>query len=334
MFNPTSCAPATIFVTTGSLEGATASLTAPFKVAGCSALAMKQRLGLRLTGKNQVTDGKHPGISATLTDIGGGANLRKVVAKLPLSLALDPDNAQALCKPEQRLARSCPAKSIVGRARGISVLPSPLTGPVYFVEATRRSAAGRVIRTFPNLWIPLSGDGVAIDITASSTVDSVGRLVTTFDRLPDAPITTFQLAIDGGKHGIITVSGKPGACDRSRVVDFQLTGQNDKVREMPVKASIDGCKPTITKTTTTNRGSVSVRVSGVGRGRLTLTGRSLGKSVRKLKSATEATIRAHLTANARATLRRTGRVKVAMTLTFAPAKGARTTIHATVLVRR
>ena len=110
-----------------------ANLTAPFKVAGCSALAMKQRLALRLTGKSQVTDGKHPGSSATLTDSGGGANLRKAVTKLPLSLALDPDNAQELCKPEQRLARACPAKSIVGRARAD-------------VGAARRADRARLLR--------------------------------------------------------------------------------------------------------------------------------------------------------------------------------------------
>jgi hypothetical protein len=333
MFNPTNCSPATVFVNTGSLEGATANLTTPFKIAGCAALDMKQRLALRLTGKGQVTDGKHPGISATLIDSGGGANLRKVVAKLPLSLALDPDNAQELCKPEERLARSCPAKSIVGRARATSVLPNPLTAPVYFVEATRRNAAGRVIRTFPNLWIPLSADGVTIDITASSAVDSLGRLVTTFDKLPDAPISNFQLTIDGGKHGIVAVSGKPGACDRSRVVDFQLTGQNSKAVEMPVTASIEGCKPKITKASA-RRGAVSLRVSGIGAGRLTLAGTSVVKAARTIKGSSEATISARLTAKARATLRRTGQMAIAVTVSFAPSKGARATLHKKMLLHR
>jgi hypothetical protein len=333
MVNPTGCAPATIFVNAGSLEGAMANLTTPFRVGGCSALAVKQRLALRLTGKGQTTDGKHPGISATMTDSSGGANLRKVVAKLPLSLALDPDNAQELCKPEQRLARACPAKSIVGNARATSVLPNALTGPVYFVEATRRGTTGRTIRTFPNLWIPLSADGVTIDITAKSTVDSTGRLVTTFDGLPDAPVNTFQLTIDGGKHGIIAVSGSPGSCDRDRIVDFQLTGQNDKVLELPVAAAIDGCKPKITKASV-SRGVMSVRVSGVGAGKLTLSGSSVVRSTRTLKAATAATIKARLTAKTRATLRRVGRAKVAVTVRFAPRKGKAVTLRKTMTIRR
>jgi hypothetical protein len=333
LFNPTSCAPATIFVNAGSLEGAIADLTAPFRIGGCSALAMKQRLALRLTGKTQITDGKHPGISATLTDSGGGANLRKAVTKLPLSLALDPDNAQELCKPEQRLARACPAKSIVGHARASSVLPDALTGPVYFVEATRRSSSGRTIRTFPNLWIPLSANGVAIDVTAGSAVDSLGRLVTTFDNLPDAPISTFQLTIDGGKHGIIVVSGKPSVCDRSRIMDTQFTGQNGKMIETPVTAAIDGCKPKVKRASASQR-AVSLRVSGVGAGRLTLSGKAVNKVTRTLKASTEATIKASLTASARATLRRTGRVKVAVTVKFVPRKGASTTMHKTLTAHR
>jgi hypothetical protein len=333
IFNPTNCAAATVFVNISSLEGALAALTTPFKVAGCSALAMKQRLALRLTGKNQVTDGKHPGITATVTDSGGGANLKKAVTKLPLSLALDPDNAQELCKPEQRLAQACPAKSIVGHARAMSVLPEALTGPVYFVEGTRRGKTGRVIRSFPNLWIPLSADGVTIDITASSAVDSLGRLVTTFDQLPDAPISTFQLTIDGGKHGIIAVSGNPGICDRSKVVDTQFTGQNGKVLETPVTASIDGCKPKIKKVSATAR-AVSVQLSGIGAGRVTLSGSSVRKATRAVQAATEATINAPLNAKTRARLRHRGRVRVTVTVKFAPRKGRSVTLRKSVSVHR
>jgi hypothetical protein len=333
IFNPTNCAPATLFANVGSLEGALASLTTPFKVAGCSALAMKQRLALRLTGKDQVTDGRHPGITATVTDSGGGANLKKAVTKLPLALALDPDNAQELCKPDQRLARACPAKSIVGRARAVSVLPEPLTGPVYFVEATRRGASGRVIRTFPNLWIPLSGDGITIDLTASSAVDSLGRLVTTFDNLPDAPISAFQLSIDGGKHGIIAVSGTPGICDRSKVVDTQFTGQNGKVVETPVPATIDGCKPKVKKMSATKR-TVAVQLSGIGAGRITVSSTSVVKATRTVKAATEATIKARVTAKARAQLRRAGRVRIAVTVRFVPSKGRSVTLHRTLTLHR
>src|SRR6202000_1247380 len=119
----------------------------------------------------------------------------------------------------------------------------PLTGPVYFVEGRRTSPSGRIIKTLPKLWIPLSADGVTIDVEASSDVDDLERLVTTFDRLPDAPISSFKLNLAGGRHGVLVVSGRPGTCDRDKGVEAQFTGQNGKVLTSHFDASVDGCKP-------------------------------------------------------------------------------------------
>ena len=148
MFNPTRCAQQSIFGSFLSTTGERSDQTTPFQPVGCGDLDLKQKLSINLTNKSQMTDGKHPGVDATVIDAGpgsGGANLKKVEVKLPLSLALDPDNAQALCKPEQRLALACPKSSIVGQAIAKSVLPHDLTGPVYFVEGLRKDAkwAGR-----------------------------------------------------------------------------------------------------------------------------------------------------------------------------------------------
>jgi hypothetical protein len=333
MINPTSCAQMSIVTTVQSLEAATKTFTAPFQVNGCAALDMKQKLALKFTGKTQTTDGKHPGIVANIVAGKGTANLKKVVTKLPLSVALDYENAQELCKPAQRLARACPAKSIVGSAAARSVLPDTLRGPVYFVEATRRSPSGRIIATFPDLWIPLSADGVTIDITAKSNVDSQNRLVTTFDNLPDAPIDAFQLNIFGGKHGIIAVSGKPGTCDRSKVIDAQFTGQNGKVVESHDDVAVEGCKPKVTKSSATSR-SVTLRLSGLGAGKLSLSGSGVSSTSRTLNSASTASITASLTSQARATLKRHGRVKVSLSARFQPKKGKATTVRKTMTVRR
>ena len=91
-------------------------------------------------GRGQTTDGKHPGLRAVLTQGAGQANMRKVAVKLPLSLALDPDNSQsdALCEFEAGKRVDCPAASIIGHARAYTpVLNRPLEGPVYFVKNVR-----------------------------------------------------------------------------------------------------------------------------------------------------------------------------------------------------
>jgi hypothetical protein len=112
-----------------------------------------------------------------------------------------------------------------------------------------------------------------------------------------------------------------------------LTGQNNKVVEMPVTATIDGCKARIKKASATH-GVVSLRLSGVSGGKLTVTGASVIKSTRTLKAADEATIKAKLTAKTRATLRRVGHAKVAVTVRFVPQKGKAVTLHKSMLVRR
>jgi hypothetical protein len=332
MFNPTSCAATSVVAGLGSLEGETTTVTAPFQPLGCGDLDFAQKLALRFTGK-ATTDGTHPGIVAKLTTTPGSANIRKAVVKLPLSVALDPDNAQALCTPAQRDALACPAASIVGTARAVSILPHPLTGPVYFVQGLRKTKTGATVRTLPKLWIPLSADGVTIDINASSDVDKLNRLVTTFDNLPDAPISQFDLTITGGKHGIIVVSGKPGTCDRDKTVDSQFTGQNLKVVDSGTAATVEGCRPKLKKSSATSR-AVTLQLSGLGAGKLTITGRGVAKATRTIKSATEAAIVGRLTAAARRTLSHKGRMKVSVAVRFAPKSGKGTTVRKTVTVRR
>ncbi len=331
MFNPTSCAKSAITGQFGSAEGALTTGQALFQPLGCSDLAMKQKLALRFTGR-ATTDGQHPGIVAKLTAGSGGANLEKATVKLPLSVALDPDNAEALCTPAQRDARACPRNTIVGSASARSILPHTLTGPVYFVQGIRKTASGRTQRTLPKLWIPLSADGVTIDVNASSDVDSLSRLVTTFDNLPDAPISEFNLNITGGKHGIIVVSGKPGTCDRSKEIDAQLTGQNGKILEVNPNATVDGCKPHVTQSKASSR-AVTLRLSGVGAGRLTLSGGGLITSRRSIKSATAATIAARLTSAARSRLRHHGSLQIRVTVRFAPRHGRATTVRKSVTAR-
>jgi hypothetical protein len=333
MFNPTSCGATAIGATLGSLEGAARQLTVPFRVGGCAALDVDQKLAMRFTGRRQTTDGKHPGVSATVTSKGGGANLGKAVVKLPLSVALDPDNAQALCKPAERAALACPRASIVGRATASSILPHPLVGPVYFVEGTRVSSTGRIIRTLPKLWIPLSADGVTVDLDASSDVDSRQRLVTTFDNLPDAPFSSFRLDIDGGRHGILVVSGRPGTCDRSRTIDAQFTGQNRKAAERAVQAGVEGCKLKVAKSSS-NRRSVTVRIAGLSAGRLTLRGTGVRKVSRALGERAAITVSAPLTPTARGALRRNGRVRVKLAARHEPQAGKARTVRTTITVKR
>jgi hypothetical protein len=224
MRNPTGCSPKQIRGSFAAADGSTYDRTVPFQVTDCKRLAFRPKLSLRLTGRKQVTTGKHPGVRAQVTQKTGEAGISRAVVKLPLSLALDVDNAQALCefadgtKPD--LENHCPKGSIVGRVRAVSpLLNKPLTGNVYFVKNIRiDKQTGNEIRTLPMIIAALRGE-VAVNLRGNSNVRGQ-RLVNTFAAVPDAPVSKFNLNINGGRNGILAVTRTRrdtiDLCDRPR----------------------------------------------------------------------------------------------------------------------
>ena len=234
VLNPTSCKAKTILATFKAPNGSVFTATSPFGAANCAALGLKPKLGLRLTGRKQMTDGKHPGVKAVVLQRRGDANLERVEVRLPLSLALDPDNAQALCEFKDGIKPdpTCPEGSIVGRAVARTpLLEQPLSGPVYFVKNVRVDPkTGRSIRTLPMLVIPLRGEnGIRLNLKGTSNVSSSDQLVNTFAAIPDAPVSRFDLTIQGGKNGILVVNGN--ACRRKQVANVEIDGQNNKTSD-------------------------------------------------------------------------------------------------------
>lgn len=318
-FNPTSCAPASIGATIGSAEGASAAVAARFQAADCASLGYAPKLALSLTGAGQTRDGQHPGLVAHLAPRSADANSRRVKVTLPLALALDPDNARALCEPADAAANRCPATSIVGHAKAVSILHEPLAGPVYFVRGERKDPkTGRTIKSLPKLYLPLSGEGVRIDLTADSTVVDE-HLVTTFDGIPDAPLSAFDLTIDGGQHGILVVSSAD-VCKTTQIADAALLGQNNKAASRSITLGTN-CRLGVVAASHTPR-SVRVTLSGLGAGRVVVDGTGLRRAARTLSAATTATIAVPMSAAARRAVAAGHDVKVTVRAAFTP-KGSK-----------
>jgi hypothetical protein len=320
MRSPTSCAPKSIDGVLSSATGATAARSARFQVGECSALALKPSLVLTLSGKGQTTDGKHPAVSATLSQPGGQANLRKVDVALPLSLALDPDNANGLCEfvDGSKVEPTCPKNSIVGTATATTpILDEPLSGPVYFVKNVRKDPkSGREIRTLPKLVIPLVGqNGVRLTLTGTSAVKD-DQLVTAFDSIPDAPVSSFKLNIVGGKGGILTVSGVD-ICKATQIADQRIDGQNGKAANADVFIRTPSC-PLKVMSKKVGKRSVTVKVGGLGAGKVTVTGKGIKKATKTISKSTVATI------TAKRTKGKPAKVKVSFDPT-GPAKARKTT---------
>ncbi len=320
MLSPTSCDPKSIGGTLDSWEGATANVSSRFQVGDCGSLALSPKLAIALTGKGQTTDDKHPGVHATVSQTPGQSNLKKVVVSLPLSLALDPDNAQALCEftDGSKIDPSCPKGSIVGKATAHTpILDQPLTGPVYFVKNIRKDPkSGREIRTLPKLVIPLTGEnGLRLNLVGTSNVVS-NRLVSTFDNIPDAPVSDFTLDIDGGKSGILVVSGTD-ICKATQVAQQQVDGQNGKTADADVYLQTPACALKVLSKKV-GKTSVAIKIGGLGAGKVTVTGKGIKKTTKTIASSTVATITAMRTHG------KPGKVTVSFDPT-GPAKAHKTT---------
>jgi hypothetical protein len=233
MVNPSGCEAKQVAATIRSDQGSNAQRTNRFQASGCSGLPFKPRLGLRLTGRRQMRTGKHPGVKAVVKQAGTPeAGIERAEVRLPKTLALDPDNAQALCEyadgTRPDIENRCPKGSIVGRARAVSpLLNDPLVGNVYFVKNYRVSETGNRIATLPMLIVALRGE-IAVNLKGTSDVKG-GKLVNTFDEVPDAPVSQFNLNIVGGNRGILAVT-------RTRRAKINLCAAGRQIAEVDTDA--------------------------------------------------------------------------------------------------
>lgn len=239
MINPTSCA---VMAITGSLSstlGTNAPVSSRFQVGGCAALRFSPTLSMRLTGKGQTMSGKHPTLTATLTQPAGQANISHVKVALPLNFALDPNNSQNVCPYTVARAvttgpANCPDTTVVGHATAVTpLLSQPLSGPVYLVQGLSFTG-GVETHTLPTLLIPLRGQ-IALDLRAQTSV-SHNKLVTTFPTIPDAAVSKFMLTINGGKKGILVITGRGRSiCGKPQVTDANLVAQSGKAESPDIK---------------------------------------------------------------------------------------------------
>jgi hypothetical protein len=266
--NPTSCDPMAITGQLTSTGGMSDAVSSRFQVGGCQALGFTPKLKMALTGKGKTRSGDHPALVSTLTQPFGQANIHNVRVALPLSLALDPNNSSHVCPYATAQAVhggpvGCTASTIVGHATAVTpLLSEPLSGPVYLVQGIRYSH-GVAIHTLPSLLIPLRGQ-IALDLRAQSSV-SGGKLVTTFPTIPDAPVSKFTLQINGGRKGILVITGRGRSiCGKPQVTNATLKGQNGKKETPAIRMSTPcGSKKKSKKKHKSKKHSTIVRTSGV-----------------------------------------------------------------------
>ena len=213
--NPTNCSPMTVNATVKSTDGATANSSVPFHVAGCKDLGFKPDLKLSLKGDTKRSG--HPALKAVLNyPKGNYANIAKAVVSLPHSEFLAQSHIKTICTRVQFAADACPAGSIYGYVTATTpLLDAPLSGPLYLRSSSH---------PLPDLVAALHGQ---IDVDLVGRIDSKnGGIRTTFDAVPDAPVSKFVLTMQGGKKGLLENS--KNLCASVNKADVKFTAQNGR----------------------------------------------------------------------------------------------------------
>ena len=324
---PTGCLPAgqpsTLTLTDSSGALAQTVAKTPVPETGCHSLPFTPTLRMALTGNHQTTDGKHPTLTATVGQGPGQTNVRSTKVTLPLSLALDPNNAQVVCSVANAASDSCPANTAIGSAVvNTPVLDQPLRGTVYLVQGIRTGPQGQQIRTLPALLITLRGE-VAIDLRGQTTVDSQSRLVTTFPNVPDAPVSTFTLTINGGRRGVLVVTGGANLCRGRQVGHAVFGGQNGATRNLSVPIGTPCPTPPVVKRLTASGPLVRLAVSVPAAGTLRAGGAGFVAQVVHVPKPKTVSLTLHLTRGAAARLKRVGRLRLSLAIRYTP-KGSST----------
>jgi len=190
------------------------NVSAQFEAKNCNKLAFRPKLRIRLFGKTHRA--KHPKLRAVLTARPKDANIARAAVALPHALFLDQASLAKVCTRVQFAADQCPKKSIYGHARAFSpLLDKPLQGRVYLRSSNN---------PLPDMVAHLQGQ---VDIDLVGRIDSFrGGIRTTFDRVPDVPVTKFVMTLPGGKKGLLVNS--TNLCTKPVKAIIRLKGQNGK----------------------------------------------------------------------------------------------------------
>ena len=137
--------------------------------------------------------------------------------------------------PDARAMTFSPAGTLYVGSRGagkVYAVAAPLSGSAYFV----RRASGRGL---PDLVVQLRGE-VAIDLVGKVTVKGT-QLVTTFDTIPDVPLSRFQLKLPAKTSPVSSVAGLCTKAGRNGLARQTMRGQNGKLVQRKARLAIAGC---------------------------------------------------------------------------------------------
>jgi hypothetical protein len=221
--NPTSCAPEQSSANLFGVNDQVFSASDRFQAANCGALGFKPAVQLSLSGATKRTG--HPALKAVVTYPKGSgyANIARAQVGLPHSEFLDQGNIGTVCTQAQLKSDTCPKRSIYGHAKAWTpLLNQPLEGPVYLGVGYGHK--------LPDLVADLNGE---VRILLHGRIDTTKEkgIRSTFEVVPDAPVSRFVLEMKGGsRYGLLENS--ENICRGKRHANAQFVAQNGRIAQL------------------------------------------------------------------------------------------------------
>ena len=212
--NPTNCEPLATEGTIAGSEGAAAKASSHFQAAQLRRPRVRPEAGPAALRRRQPP--RPSGDQRDGHDRCREANIKRAAVSLPKGELLDNSHIGNTCTRPQFAADNCPANSLLGTAEAVTpLLEAPLKGNVYL----RSNPAHKL----PDIVADLQGQ---IDIELAGKIDTTNghALRTTFEGVPDAPVTKFTLNLLGGKKGLL--QNESSLCGKARKAQVKMTGQN------------------------------------------------------------------------------------------------------------
>jgi hypothetical protein len=227
--NPTSCEPKSFTGSLTSTLGQVAPLSDSFQVGGCGSLGYKPKLTARLFGP--IHRGGHPRFRSVFTARPGDANTARISFALPRSEFIDQAHFRTICTRVQFAANQCPAGSVYGHIQATSPLVDyTVEGPIYLRSSSHK---------LPDVVAVLKGPpSQPIEVDLDGRVDSVnGGIRTTFEVVPDLPVTKAIVTLQGAKKGLFQNS--TNICKGLHKATAKLTAQNGTASTLHPKVQAD-----------------------------------------------------------------------------------------------
>jgi hypothetical protein len=224
MLNPTSCKPllteSTLTGTTllGSSTFTTAEAKSPLVTEECNKLAFKPTFAAIAGAKTSLPNGANIEVNIGLPT--GQANIVQVTTTLPKQLPVRLSTLAKACPVATFEAGpapgGCSKEANVGTVKATTpVLPGTLTGTAWLVSHGNEA--------YPNLDLILNGDGVTVILVGRTKVAN-SQITTSFNTLPDVPVSNISLYLPSGPNSVLGANGK--LCRSKLSMPTTLIGQN------------------------------------------------------------------------------------------------------------